>query len=124
LYFRFLLRFGGRITKSESPRLLGKTVATNGSVSATAVVAILPRIKVSATGIVSSPLPQPELDALAADLNLRLITPRVPTSAQLYAAIEMFAAGIEAQHPVVRFLVLYSALALAALFRWGEGGQR
>src|SRR5262249_42704718 len=76
------------------------------------------------TGTVTSPLSQPDLDALVADIQLRATTPKVPTSAQLYAAIEMFAAAIEAQNAVVRFLILYSALMLAALFKWHQGGQQ
>jgi len=124
LYFRFLLRFGSKITKSEPPRLSGKTVKTHHSVSATGVVATLPPLMVAATGTVTSPLSKPDPDELVADIQLRAIAPKVPTSAQLYAAIEMFAAAIEAQNAVVRFLILYSALTLAALFKWHKGGQQ
>jgi len=36
----------------------------------------------------------------------------------------MYAAGLESQNQVVRFVVLYSALALAALFKWHDGRQQ
>lgn len=124
LYFRFLLRFGNRITKSEPPRLLGKTVKADNSVSATAVALTLPSLTIAAFATVTSPLSQAELDALVADLQLRFAIPELPTSAPLYAAIEMFAAAMEAQNAVVRFLILYSALTLAALFKYHKGGQQ
>jgi hypothetical protein len=123
LYLRFLVLFGSRISKSEPPRLLSKTVTRGGVVSATGVVIPLPSL-VAGTGMAISPLSQPELDALVADLQLRAITPEVPPSAPLYGAIEMFAAGIEAQNAAVRFVILYSALTLAALFKLNKGAQK
>jgi len=36
----------------------------------------------------------------------------------------MYAVGLESQNKAVRFLVLYSALALAALFKWHDGKQQ
>jgi hypothetical protein len=123
LYFRFLLRFGSRITKSERPTLSGKTVIMDDSISATAVAVKLPTLTVAILGAVTSPLSQGALDELAGDIQLRFAVPELPTSAPLYAAIGMFAAGMEAQNSVVRFLILYSALTLASLFRWNRGGQ-
>lgn len=35
----------------------------------------------------------------------------------------MFSLGILSEDAVVRFLILYSAVALAALFKWGSGKQ-
>ena len=67
-------------------------------------------------------LSQREIDDLANDVALRVIAEEVPTAGQLYTAIDMYAAGLESQNNVVRFLVLYSALALAALFKEGSGG--
>ena len=55
---------------------------------------------------------------------MRLITPQPATSAQLYTAIAMYTAGLESPNKVVRFLVLYCALALAALFKWHSGKQQ
>ena len=64
-----------------------------------------------------------ELKALVRDVEALVVTPQPPTSAQLYTAIAMYAAGLESQNKVVRFLVFYSALALAALFKWHDGNQ-
>src|SRR4051794_21572276 len=55
MYFRLLLQFGSRITKSEPPRLVGKSIEKGDSVSATAIVLALPKLKVQFTGTVTSP---------------------------------------------------------------------
>lgn len=124
LYFRFLLRFGAKIRRSEAPRLTAKMVATDTSKSGTGIASKLPTLRVAMAGTVTSPLIQDELDKLVSDMQLRAITPEIATSAQLYAAIEMFAAAMESQNAVVRFLILYSALTLAALFRAHRGAQQ
>jgi hypothetical protein len=108
LYRRSLVRFGGRIDRSEPPwtaSMVGK------GTSKTFVVA--PTI---------FNLSQREIDDLANDVYLRIIAEEFPPAGQLYTATDMYAAGLESQNKVVRFLVLYSALGLAALFKEGQGG--
>jgi len=120
LYRGFLLRFGRHIERSEPPRSTSHLLASSGTASmfgkatGKAFVGVSPTVN----------LPQREVDDLANDVALRIITPEVPTSAQLYTAIDMYAAGLESQNKVVRFLVFYSALALAALFKWHDGRQQ
>ena len=84
LYRRFLVRFGGRIDRSEPPwtaSMVGK------GTSKTFVVA--PAI---------FNLSQREIDDLANDVALRVIAEEVPTAGQLYTAIDMYAAGLESQN--------------------------
>lgn len=120
LYLRFLVHFGGHIERSGPPRLIGKRFTTDGSTSATAIVTG----QAHAIGGGSIVLSQRDVDDLARDVQLRVITPALATSAQLYAAVAMYATGLESQNKVVRFLVFYSALALAALLRWHDGRQQ
>jgi hypothetical protein len=75
LYFRFLLRFGGHIERSEPPRVTGKTFTASGSTSATAIVTAIPPIIARSTVILS----QLDVDDLAKDLQLRVITPEMMT---------------------------------------------
>jgi len=57
------------------------------------------------------------------EVALRTITPQPVTSAQLYTAIDMYTVGIQASNSATRFLILYSALALASLFKVHSGNQ-
>ena len=120
LYYRLLLRFGAHIKRSEPPHVIGRTFTRDGSTSATA----MPSGKALTTGPQSLVLSQHDLDDVARDVELRVITPELGTSAQLYAAVAMYATGLESQNTVVRFVVFYSALALAALFKRHNGQQQ
>jgi hypothetical protein len=120
LYMRFLVRFGDHIERSGSPRLIKKIFTTDGSTSTTAIV--MGQALTIGHGRFS--LSQRDVVDLAKDVQLRVIAPQVATSAQLYAALGMYATGLESQNKVVRFLVFYSALALAALFKWHDGRQQ
>lgn len=120
LYFALLLRFGENIEESEPPRLLSKSFSKDGSVDVMPTTASA-RLKVGRLTTVVGHL---DIDQIVKDVELRVITAPVPTSAQLYAAKEMYATGLEAQNRVVRFLVFYSALILAALFKLHKGGQQ
>ena len=62
-----------------------------------------------------------QIDTVANRVRFHLITPQPPTSAQLYSAKRMFSIGMQSEDEVVRFLILYSAVALAALFKWHSG---
>ena len=122
VYHRFLLCFARNIEGSEPPRAIHRTFIVAGASRATTS-----RAHITGKARIVRPtvlLPQPEVDAVAREIELRFITPQPPTSAQLYTAIAMYTAGLESQNRVVRFLVLYGALALAALFKWHDGKQQ
>jgi len=120
LYRRFLLRFGVHIERSEPPHVIQRTFTTDGSTSATAI-AYGQSLTVGRRSVILS---QRDVQDLAKDVQLRVITPELPMAAQLYAAVAMYATGLESPNKVARFVVFYSALALAALFKWHDGGQQ
>jgi hypothetical protein len=62
-------------------------------------------------------------DALS-EFDLRRMAPPPAFAADVETAREMFFVGMTIQNPVIRFLTLYSSLALLALFKWGKGGQQ
>jgi len=125
LYERLLLRFGVNVDYSVPPHIVRATFvpeAAQPSPPTTSVSATFTgnaTITAAATAVIS----EGNLDALVHEVEVRLVTPESPTSAELYAAIDMHVVGLEARTKVVRFLVLYSALALAALFRYHDGRQ-
>jgi hypothetical protein len=116
LYCRFLLKFGDEIKLSEPPRRIRTRAHCSCGKWWDAILnkAKGKRIVATRSTTILSPL---KVSEVARDVELRAITPQVPTSGQLYAAIAMYATGLESQNKVVRFLVFYSALALAALFK-------
>jgi len=116
LYRRFLLQFGRHIERSEPPRSIDHLLSFPGTASMSGKTIGKAFVGASPTVI----LQQDEVDDLVKDVALRVIIPEVPTSAPLYTAIDMYAIGMESQNKVVRFLVFYSALALAALFKMGK----
>jgi hypothetical protein len=125
LYLKLLLRFARNIEHAAHPRRIrssfsseeaessGSTATVSASLSGHTVVSA------SATVVIS----RAELDTLINDLETSMRTPEPVTSAELYTAIDMYATSLESRNKVVRFLVLYSALALAALFKWHTGNQ-
>jgi len=64
-----------------------------------------------------------QISAVTKRVRFRLFTPQLATSAQLYSAKRMFSIGMQSRDEVVRFLILYSAVALAALFKCHSGKQ-
>ncbi len=124
LYRRSLLRFGCYIERSEPPRAIQRTHAPCYGRNWWETIVGKATGKAFVGASITVNLSQRDVDDLAKDVALRVITPDVPTSAQLYTAIDMYAAGLESQNKVVRFLVFYSALALAALFKWHDGRQQ
>lgn len=126
LYVRMLLRFGEHITSSSAPRSVRQTFtpapeapSRPKTVSLTHAIdaVIAPRANVV--------LSESDLKKLVQDVESRVVTPQVVTSAPLYTAIDMYAVGLESKNTVVRFLIFYSAVTLAALFkRSGDGSQR
>jgi hypothetical protein len=122
-YRQLLLRFGGQIALSWGPREgRGDFKGDDGSIVSGAPVAIA--FGSAPVAKTSTKLAESELQKLAADIELRLMALEVPTSADLYSAIEMFAIGLETENKIVRYLVLYSALALAALFKSRNNGSQ
>ncbi len=121
LYQRLLLAFAENVVTAAPPRLLTRTFASGDTTTAAATLGInaVSAMRMRATVIVS----QMAVDGLARSVELRAATPQPPTSADLYTAIDMFTAGLEATNSVVRFLIFYSALTLAALFKWHNGNQ-
>jgi len=124
VYHRLLLRFGAKIERSVPPSCVHRSFATRGTTASPAVSTASDALNMHVI-IRRSPvvLSAAELKALVRDVEALVVTPQPPTSAQLYTAIAMYAAGLESQNKVVRFLVFYSALALAALFKWHDGNQ-
>jgi hypothetical protein len=121
LYSRFLVKFGGYIERSEPPRSVHKTF-TGDVPRATVRLSGKSMGKATAIARLTAILPASDVNDLARDVELRVITTQIPTSAQLYTAIDMYTTGLESQNKVVRFLIFYSALSLAALFKGGKGG--
>ena len=119
LYFRLLLRFAPVIELSTAPRPTHQSF-TNSNIpiiiSRNQVISgnsqIIRRRKV---------LPLSEVDSMARDVELRVVTPKPVTSTMLYTAINMYVTGFESSNKVVRFIVFYSALALASLFKSHKG---
>ena len=105
LYRSFLLRSGHHIERSEPPRSISHLLALSGTASISGKTTGKAFVGASPTVI----LPQDEVGIVAKDVATRVISDEVPTSAELYTAIEMYAAGMESQNKVVRFLVFYSA---------------
>ncbi len=67
---------------------------------------------------------EPEIKAIAERVGWKFKVPEIPTSADLYTARKMFTIGMQSGDKVVRFLTLYSATSLAALFKYGKYGQK
>jgi hypothetical protein len=125
LYRRLLLRFAPRIHGAMPPRCIDQAFripATDSSPFGVTRTPVTGKITVEGQRPIVG-LSSAELGGLAAEVRLRLVTPQVPTSAQLYTAIDMFIIGLESPNRVVRFLVFYSAMQLAALFKWHQGWQ-
>ncbi len=123
LYQRLLLAFAEHVETAAPPRLLTCKFASGDTATATETAALginaASAMQMRATVVVA----QTAVAELARSVELRAVTPQPPTSADLYIAIDMFTAGLEATNSVVRFLIFYSALALAALFKWHNGRQ-
>lgn len=112
LYHRFLLKFGRDIDWSEPPRTITRTYTTDSSSPVRTVSQ-----NIGAKAFIVRPivvLPQSEISDVARDVERRVIMKQPGTSTQLDTAIAMYAFGLESQNKIVRFLVLYSALALIA----------
>ena len=124
LYRRLLLRFGANIESSAPPRCVRRTFTPHATTSALSVANTSITHSADAYIIVRPVLlPADEVAAVARDVELRVGRPESATSAQLCTATAMYAAGLESKNKVVRFLILYSALDLAARFKLRKGWQ-
>jgi hypothetical protein len=121
LYRRLLLTFATNIEKAEPPRTISQAFTTNGTTPV-----IITRQNITGKASIIKPnivLSEIDLDVVKREVELRIKTPQPVTSTELYTAIDMYTVGMESQNKVVRFLVFYTALSLAALFKWHEGKQ-
>lgn len=120
LYLRLLLQFGANVTGATAPRCINSAFTAGESRSVT--VTFTANAVIAASAAVQ--VPKDVVIKLVGEVETRLRIPQMPTSADLYTAQEMFIAGLEAHNSVVRFVVLYSALALAVVFRSGSGSSQ
>jgi len=125
LYRRLLLRFAARIHGAVPPRCGHQVFTITGTDSPPGSVT---RVPITGRMTIEGRYPTmgvsaAEVREVAEEARWRFVTPQLPTSAQLYAAIDMFIVGLESPNKVVRFIVFYSALELAALFKWHDGRQ-
>jgi len=124
LYRGLLLRFAAYIESSKPPWCVRRTflphvttstlcsATTSDTHSADAYIIVRPVL-----------LPADEVGVVARDVERRVARPQPAASPQLDTAIAMYVAGLESKNKVVRFLILYSALTLAADLKWGKGEQ-
>ena len=120
MYERLLLTFAEHVELASPPRVTrsrfteadGRAVAT-ASHSADSLVARA-----------QTTLPASTLTRFADDLAVRLGIPQPSTSAPLYGAITMHSMALQCDSKVVRFLALYAALSLVAVFKFGRGSQQ
>jgi len=122
LYSRFVLKFGGYIERSEQPRCIHKTFAgdvphAKGRLSGKSTG------KATAIGRLTATLPASDVNDLARDVELRVITPQVATAGSCTPPLICTLPDWKSQNKVVRFLIFYSALSLAALFKGHKGKQ-
>jgi hypothetical protein len=121
IYHRLLLKCAEGLELAVPPKLArARFTSADGG-------AVLTERAHSGDALIARPvtiLPEPILRQLAADVEDRFITPQLPTSAPLYEAITMYSMALQSESKVVRFLILYSALSLAALFKFRKGAQR
>jgi hypothetical protein len=125
LYQRLLLRFAASIVLAGGVRAAETTIDDTSSPAVVGLPTSGNAADAAATGAppLVAVIPQADIDALQHEVQIRVVVPQLATSAQLYTAIEMFVVGLQSANKVVRFIVLYSALSLAALFRWHTGTQ-
>jgi hypothetical protein len=118
LFHRILLRHGDKIDRAWAPREGHKNFKGDaGHLSVAFPMAV-------AVGAEPEPTVVLDLEDVAKEVEMRVVASQLPTSAQLYTAIDMYLIGLEAENKVVRYLVLYSAMALASIFRSHRGNQQ
>jgi len=125
LYRQLLLTFGHSIDHASSPRAVQRGVTVPAATRSPSVIASSATVKVTAAIVATATvvLAPATIGAVARDVALRIVAAQPPTSAQLYTAIDMYVAGLETNNRVVRFLIFYSAVGLASLFRSHKAGQ-
>ena len=117
IYERFLLEWAVNVELSAAPQVFESSFTSKDSTAEakTATVKPVGEGALIARGTVTPP--QWKFEKLAWEVEIRLRTPQLATSAQLYTTIKMFSVGMQSDDKVVRFLILYSAITLAALFK-------
>lgn len=122
VYERLLMEFGGDVYLSVEPEVMDSHFTPKNSSS----VRQPKSGKLQTKGLAPSriiTLGPEKFEALAREVEMRLATPQPPTSAQLYTAIKMFSVGMQSDDKVVRFLILYGAITIVALFKYHYGSQ-
>ena len=122
---RFLtLRWADHIDSAIVPERTGRRfVSPDGSDRTLIVEPAVITVQGHAPALQMS-LPRDQVfDALTA-FELHESAPPPVFAADLEAAREMYFAGMQASHPIVRFLILYSAVALLGIFKSRSGSQQ
>ncbi len=120
-----LAEFAFHVECSSEIRPAGSTfTAKVGSGPATVHMKAAAELSVNlGTDVAAFSPSESEITALANQVGLKLKVPEIPTSADLYTARKMFHVGMQSGDKIVRFLILYSATSLAALFKSGKCTQ-
>ncbi len=124
LFDALLLRYAEHISEAVAPKP-GTATFVNAEGRQNQIIEV-PTGHFSSVSTTGHPLSTPredELDEITRRVGFRFKTPSLSTSADLYSAKQMFSIGMQAENEVVRFLILYSVVALAALFKWHDGKQ-
>jgi len=123
LFDELLLEFAHHITEAVAPKP-GRPSIVDASGHETLLIDVADVVKLGSTPGHAAYMPNDaQVSAVTDRVRFRLFTPQPATSAQLYSAKKMFSIGMQSEDEVVRFLILYSAVALAALFKWHSGKQ-
>ena len=123
LFDELLLTFAHHITEVVAPEP-GRPTFVDASGRETLLVDVFDVISLGSTpGRAPFTPSEAQINTVTRRVRFHLITPQPATSAQLYSAKRMFSIGMQSEDEVVRFLILYSAVALAALFKWHSGKQ-
>lgn len=128
VYERLLMEFGGDVYLSVEPEVMDShfTPKTRFTPKNSSSVRQPKSGKLQTKGLAPRriiTLGPEKFEALAREVEMRLATPQPPTSAQLYTAIKMFSVGMQSDDKVVRFLILYGAITIVALFKYHYGSQ-
>ena len=121
MYERLLLKAADGLQVALPPRVVRTRFAPDAGIAVSTTLTHLTDASVVSPEI---ELSEATLEELASEVEIRVVTPQPPTSAPLYGAISMYSMALQSNNKVVRFLILYSALMLAALFKFGDGRQR
>jgi hypothetical protein len=123
LFDELLLEFAHHITEGVAPKP-GRPSIVDASGHETLLIDVEDVISLGSTADHAAYMPNDvQVSTVTDRVRFRLFSPQLATSAQLYSAKRMFSIGMQSEDEVVRFQILYSAVALAALFKCHSGKQ-